>query len=251
MGPLSGRGISRGIRSRAKLFDHLPARLLTPSTIDAVPGDPVDVGHDASFQFSAIRGMANAQRNYQSALLTILAGIADHLSLKRSVVMSTMEGMSLARSTGVMMGQASELFDRIAERTLQPFGLRPKEFAVLTAIDAMGARSQQSLAHSIGIDRTTMVSVVDRLERGGLVTRARDASDRRKYAIELTERGRTLLHSELNAAMLVSLDEFLHPLAPDEREEFHRLLGRLVNDRDPVTGRYGTGQGSAGPGGAG
>jgi DNA-binding MarR family transcriptional regulator len=84
-----------------------------------------------------------------------------------------------------------------------------------------------------------MVSVVDGLERLGLVDRARDPADRRKYAIGITDEGLDLLHRELAPAMLKSLDVFLSPLAPEEREQFQKLLWRVVYDRAPQEGDEG------------
>lgn len=122
---------------------------------------------------------------------------------------------------------------------MEPYGVRSKDFIVLMAVDAMGPQSQQQLARMHGIDRTTMVSLVDGLERHGLVERTRDPSDRRKYAIELTAEGQALLRNKLFPAMLGALDAFLNPLTPDEREQLNRVLWRLVYERDdpPAGGR--------------
>ncbi|WP_079311952.1 MarR family winged helix-turn-helix transcriptional regulator [Microbispora sp. GKU 823] len=138
----------------------------------------------------------------------------------------------LSSSTSVLMSKATNLFAEIFETAMQPFGLKSKDFIVLTAIDAMGPQSQQQLARSHGIDRTTMVSVVDGLERLGLVRRSRDPGDRRKYAIALTGEGQSLLRHKLGPAMLGALDDFLTPLNPDEREQFNRMLWCLVYERD-------------------
>lgn len=137
----------------------------------------------------------------------------------------------LSQSTGLIVIQASDLFAEIFEAALKRYGLRAKEFAVLTAIQSMGPQSQQQLAQTLGIDRTTMVSVIDVLERLDLVDRVRDAEDRRKYAVNLTGQGQELLQGDLARAMLESLDAFLSPLSPDERAQFHKLLWRIVNER--------------------
>lgn len=126
---------------------------------------------------------------------------------------------------------------------MEPFGLRSKDFAVLTTIDAFGPQSQQQLARAHDIDRTTMVSVVDGLERLGLVRRSRDPNDRRKYAIALTSEGQALLRHKLEPAMLNALDIFLSPLTPDERERFNALLWRLVHERDYDLGNEANGSG--------
>ncbi|WP_165781500.1 MarR family winged helix-turn-helix transcriptional regulator [Streptosporangium minutum] len=132
------------------------------------------------------------------------------------------------------MSKANDLFVEIFESAVEPFGLRSKDFIVLTAIDSMGPQSQQQLARTHGIDRTTMVSVVDGLERLGLVQRARNPDDRRKYAIGLTSEGQALLRHKLTPTMMNAMDAFLAPLAPDERELFNKLLWRLVYERPPA-----------------
>jgi len=45
---------------------------------------------------------------------------------------------------------------------------------VLTLIESEGPASQQRLADRVGVDRTTMVALVDALEEKGLVNRLRD-----------------------------------------------------------------------------
>lgn len=140
----------------------------------------------------------------------------------------------LSGSTSLLLGKANDRFDAILESAVEPFGLRSKDFIVLTAIDSMGPQSQQQLARTHGIDRTTMVSVVDGLERLGLVQRARNPDDRRKYAIGLTGEGQALLRHKLGPAMLNALDAFLAPFTPDERELFNSFLRRLVHQPDPA-----------------
>ncbi|GGK90831.1 hypothetical protein Sme01_52920 [Sphaerisporangium melleum] len=150
-----------------------------------------------------------------------------------------------AGSTGILLGKAGDLFDELLETAVEPFGLRAKDVVVLTAIDAMGPQSQQQLARGHGIDRTTMVSVVDGLERLGLVQRARNPDDRRKYAIGLTVEGQALLRHKLGPAMLNALDTFLAPFTPDEREMFGTFLWRLVHDRGVAANGTAHGNGTA------
>jgi DNA-binding MarR family transcriptional regulator len=147
----------------------------------------------------------------------------------------------LSSSTSLLLNKSNDLFNDILESAVEPFGLRSKDFIVLTAIDSMGPQSQQQLARTHGIDRTTMVSVVDGLERHGLVQRARNPDDRRKYAIGLTTEGQALLRHKLGPAMLNALDTFLAPFTPDERELFNKFLWRLVHERAPAEAPGGAG----------
>jgi MarR family transcriptional regulator for hemolysin len=50
--------------------------------------------------------------------------------------------------------------------------------------------SQRALADLVGVEGPSMVSMLDRLERGGFVTRAPSAHDRRVKLVHLTDEGR-------------------------------------------------------------
>jgi len=54
---------------------------------------------------------------------------------------------------------------------------------------AVGPISRHELGEQLGIDRTTMVELIDDLEGQGVVVRRRNAADRRSYSIQLTPQG--------------------------------------------------------------
>ena len=88
--------------------------------------------------------------------------------------------------------------------------------------------SQQTLADLLAVDRSTMVVFVDELERMAHVRRGRNPSDRRAYAIELTESGAEI---QREAATLLDACErrYLEPLTAAERRQLLDLLRRLVD----------------------
>lgn len=68
-------------------------------------------------------------------------------------------------------------------------GLTPGQFGVLALIQANPGLSQSALGLAMGIDRSSVVAVIDRLEDRGLVQRAAAANDRRSYALRLSADG--------------------------------------------------------------
>ncbi len=92
----------------------------------------------------------------------------------------------------------------------------------------VGPLSQQSLGAKQGIDRTTMVAVVDELERAGYVERRRDPSDRRAYSLQATAKGRRVL-ARAGEATEQAEAEFLAPLPPGDRRRLKQLLRALVS----------------------
>ena len=72
-------------------------------------------------------------------------------------------------------------------------GVSPGQFGVLVLIKENRGLSQSALAKALGIERSTMVAVIDRLESQGLVERVTSKTDRRSYALALTPEGAELL----------------------------------------------------------
>jgi MarR family transcriptional regulator, organic hydroperoxide resistance regulator len=60
-------------------------------------------------------------------------------------------------------------------------------------INANAGVSQVDLAATLGMDRATMMAVVDRLEEGGHVIRRRSTADRRRQELYLTPAGQSTL----------------------------------------------------------
>src|SRR5215207_2609241 len=81
-------------------------------------------------------------------------------------------------------------------RTAQAFetiGLTPALFALLNVIGAREGAIQQELGAMLGIDRSTMVSLIDQLESAELARRRPCPTDRRAREIAITPKGRRLL----------------------------------------------------------
>ncbi len=71
--------------------------------------------------------------------------------------------------------------------------ITPGLYGTIVLIDRNSGMSQSDLARALTLDRSTMVAVIDQLERRGLVQRRKDAADRRRHALHLTDRGRSFL----------------------------------------------------------
>jgi len=69
------------------------------------------------------------------------------------------------------------------------------QFAVLTAVNAYPGVEQGSLAHSVALDRSTMASIVRRLEDRGMITRETPPTDGRKRLLFLTAEGAEVLRA--------------------------------------------------------
>jgi DNA-binding MarR family transcriptional regulator len=98
------------------------------------------------------------------------------------------------------------------------------QFAVLTAVDTYPGAEQGSLAFSVALDRSTMASIVRRLEDRGLISRERPPEDGRKRLLFLTEEGRAVLGTTYRRAR--ALDRLL--MQGHDPDDQAALLARLT-----------------------
>jgi len=132
---------------------------------------------------------------------------------------------TLSESPGNLLRRA---YARLTAEALGD-GPNAQDLVVLDALAGQDATSQAELGERLGINRTTMVKLVDRLQRAGHVARARNPADRRSYALSLTDEGRRAL-TELRRAAADRDARLTAPLTPEERRRLNRLLGRLLPD---------------------
>src|SRR4030081_25949 len=90
---------------------------------------------------------------------------------------------------GYLMARLGEASRRRFRTALEPEGLHPRDFGVMTIVAAHPGMSQQELHEKTAIDPSSMVAVIDELEAGGLAERRAHPEDRRVRTIFLTELG--------------------------------------------------------------
>jgi len=147
--------------------------------------------------------------------------------------------LALIALNAILVGRLGQDAAELLGEALAPLGLRVRHFAILTTLAESGPSSQHALGERLRIDRTTMVSTVDDLERLGMATRTSHPDDRRAHLVELTARGRTTL-VRATGAVATAEAALLAPLSPAERGQLHRLLARLMQRsaaEDPAPGR--------------
>ncbi len=123
---------------------------------------------------------------------------------------------------------------RFAER-IAPLELRPQHAGALRILGLSAGLSQRALAERLGVLPSRLVLLVDELEARGLVERRDDPSDRRSYAIHLTDRGRTALRA-LGVAAREHQDDLLAALSAPEREQLGELLRRIADQQGLTPG---------------
>jgi DNA-binding MarR family transcriptional regulator len=119
-------------------------------------------------------------------------------------------------------------------KALESLGLTPALFGLLNVLGRIEGANQQELATMMGVDPSTMVSLVDELEAKGLAKRQPHANDRRARSVVLTAKGRRLRERGRQKASQVE-DEVLGGLSAADRQELLRLLRLAYSTAPPQT----------------
>jgi DNA-binding MarR family transcriptional regulator len=132
----------------------------------------------------------------------------------------------LASAPGFLLSWNGQRMARKFAEALEPLGLKPPHFGVMTLIDTNPGSAQRELVERSMIDASTMVAVIDDLEARGLAERRPDPVDRRRRAIHLTTQGRRTLERARKVAISTAAEVF-EPLDDREMATLVRLLRKL------------------------
>jgi MarR family 2-MHQ and catechol resistance regulon transcriptional repressor len=123
----------------------------------------------------------------------------------------------------------NSLLTRLAERNTVG-DLTPSQFAVLEALYHLGSMTQGDIGAKVLKSGSNMTTVIDHLERDGLVHRERDADDRRVIHLHLTEAGRGKIEAVLPGHVAALVEEF-QILSASEQETLGELCKKLGRGR--------------------
>jgi DNA-binding MarR family transcriptional regulator len=116
------------------------------------------------------------------------------------------------------------------------FGISLRGQLVLQALaNDEAARTQLKLGAMLGLDKTTLMSELDKLERAGLIMRVPDPNDRRVRTPVITDKGREL-QREAGDALAEVERAFRTRFTHEEMVVLRRALGVLSDGETPVHG---------------
>jgi DNA-binding MarR family transcriptional regulator len=132
-------------------------------------------------------------------------------------------------SLGYLLKHAYQRYSERNDAALEPLGIDGRELGVLLTVDDGSPRSQQEIAAKLGVDRTTMVGMLDALEAKGFLARRQDPTDRRRNVVALTESGSDLLPRAVRVSEAVGR-RFLAPIT--DGDALRAALRALVNEAE-------------------
>jgi DNA-binding MarR family transcriptional regulator len=127
---------------------------------------------------------------------------------------------------GYQLRLAQQAVFRDFERAADGLGVSPGRFGMLVLIEANPGVSQSRLAQEVGLDRSTLVAILDALEDTRLVER-RAGEDRRSNGLWLTRRGKAVVE-KMKARVAEHEARIAARLTAVEQRHLLELLRRLA-----------------------
>lgn len=134
---------------------------------------------------------------------------------------------ALTRNTGFLISWMGLVASKHFGERIGSIGLSTRMWGVLNVLDAEGPVSQGALCAAVNMDPSSMVSTIDQLEAQELVERRRHPSDRRAYALHITERGHETI-ARARELQREAQKELLSPLTEAESAQLRELLLKLA-----------------------
>lgn len=130
---------------------------------------------------------------------------------------------------GYCLFKCSAKFRALMDESLSKYKIQVHHLGVLKLLELNGPSSQIKLGDDLGIDKATMVKMIDHLEKNKLVLRRVDPKDRRIKNIEMTAFGRRLFRN-CHKVKLKAEKEFFKDLDPKQVESLKQILITLLKD---------------------
>ncbi len=140
-------------------------------------------------------------------------------------------GSSVDSEITWLLHRAAQRMRSATGEEAEKHGLQLRDYIVMSALHMKPNLTQGELGKELGLDKTTLMSQLDRLERMGLVVRRSDPRDRRARIPEITEAGRALCAQVASACSRVEAAA-LSGFSQRQVQIFRRMLFEIIGDSE-------------------
>ncbi|MGM7683428.1 MarR family winged helix-turn-helix transcriptional regulator [Cytobacillus sp. Hm23] len=134
--------------------------------------------------------------------------------------------MLIEDSYGFLFAKIAQSMETSLTIFLDQHSLNARQYGILITLSEGNGMSQKELGEKLLIDRTTIVSLVDSLEKLQFVARKKDEKDRRFNKLVLTENGQHMLKLGEHHLRKTE-DDILQPLTPEEKLQLKDILVKI------------------------
>lgn len=141
---------------------------------------------------------------------------------------------------GFLIRRLHQIHLHLFSEETREHNLSAVQYSLLTALDERGEQDQNTLALTLGLERTSVAEVIPRLMKRGLLSRRQNEQDKRFKLVNLTPEGKQLLE-EMREGVERAHEKTIAALPPEQQEQFLNMLLQLVeanNDRISVPMKF-------------
>jgi len=132
----------------------------------------------------------------------------------------------MGRSIAWLIRDIHRLYTATLEPLVSREGVTVCHWYYLRILSEHDGLTQRELSEKVGVHPNTAVPALDNMEKHGLVTRVRHASDRRRMCVHLTPKGRRL-RNEMIPDVKAMLYRSIADLRPTELDAFFKVMNRI------------------------
>lgn len=133
---------------------------------------------------------------------------------------------------GFLLTRVHQLSARAFEKLLKESGIEAfngPQGRILYVLWEYGPQSMVDISKNTSLAKTTLTSMIDRMEENGLVTRTYDKKDRRQILVSITEKTQKLRDS-YNAISDQMNAIFYNGFSEEEIKSFEKALARMITN---------------------
>jgi len=145
--------------------------------------------------------------------------------------------LDVANSLGMQVILTSKSLERLVEVEMKNrLSLTGSQWKIILALNLSDGLSQKELAEKIYVDGSTLVPIMDKMEREELVERRPDPKDRRNNRIFLTKKSESVVDSIIEIILQVRKLAY-KGLSQEELESARATLKKIMDNADSVTNK--------------
>lgn len=143
-----------------------------------------------------------------------------------------MRKLDLNDSIGTLIFLTSKSMEEAAEYEIKnKLGLTSSQWKVILALNLFDGLSQRELADRIYVDGSTLVPVIDKMEKNGLLERKPDPKDRRNNRLYLTKKSESIVDSIVEIILQLR-KTFYKGLSKNDLESMRPRLKKMIDNAE-------------------
>lgn len=134
-----------------------------------------------------------------------------------------------AYNSGLLQGKAHRVINTAISEILLPYNLSLPEWKLLGQLADNGNMKLAKLAELLGVEAPLVTSLVDSLEKKGLVKRSNDPQDKRAKVLEGTAKANKMLE-DIEPKVKARLRILIHGITEEEITTYLKVLDTIVKN---------------------